>query len=221
MKLFSYEGRLQPGIIRYLLNTFHWHTFKSRKTLFESPNKCFLCSENTWPTSGPVFCPVQEAQPHFPYFNAKCSYKPKLPLAEESKIIVPQPNCNFAFAEVGPGSASTWLLHTCSLGPCSSLSSQASSLGWRHWDQTHFQASLAQPCPKARSSLSSALSPSWKPLEDGPSSIHRELWSGAQSMSLLVSICLPEQDLQSPVWRWFGAGNQWGVFRLVEPTVLA
>lgn len=119
-----------------LLNTFHWHTFKSRKTLFESPNKCFLCSENTWLTSGPVFCLVKEAQPHFPYFNAKCCYKRKLPLAEESKIIVPQLNCNFAFAEVGPGSASTWLPHTCSLGSCSSLSSQASSLGWRHWEQT-------------------------------------------------------------------------------------
>lgn len=149
MKLFSYEGHLQPGIIRYLLNTFHWHTFKSRKTLFESPNKCFLRSENTWPTSGPVFCLVKEAQPHFPYFNAKCSYKCKLPLAEESKIIVPQLNCSFAFAEVGPGSASTGLPHTCSLGPCSSLSSQASSLGWRHWEQTHIsRPASSNPAPR-------------------------------------------------------------------------
>ena len=85
----------------------------------------------------------------------------------------------------------------------------------------HFQASLAQPCPKARSSSSSALSPSWKLPEDGPSSIHRETWSGAWRTRLLVSICLPEQDLQSSVWRWLGAGNQWGVFRLAEPTVLA
>ena len=149
MKLFSYEGSLQPGIIRYLLNASHWHIFKSRKTLFESPNKCFLSSENTWPPSGPVFCLVQETQPHFPYFNTKCSYKLMLPLAEESKIIVPQPDSNLAFTEVGPGSASTRLPHTCSLGPCSSLSSQASSLGWRHWEQTHISRPASpSPAPK-------------------------------------------------------------------------
>lgn len=192
MKLFSYEGHLQPGIIRYLLNTFHWHTFKSRNTFLKAQISVFFAQENTWPTSGPVFCLVKEAQPHFPYFNAKCSYKCKLPLAEESKIIVPQLNCSFAFAEVGPGSASTGLPHTCSLGPCSSPVPRqvpwAGGTGSKHTLPGQPRPTL----PQGQVFSSSALSPSWKLLEDGPSSIHRELWSELQRMKLLVSICLPE-----------------------------
>lgn len=41
------EGHLQPCANRYLLNAFDGHTLKSRKKLFESPNKCFLSPENS------------------------------------------------------------------------------------------------------------------------------------------------------------------------------
>lgn len=52
------------------------------------------------------------------------------------------------------------------------------------------------------------------------SSHHGEQWSGTQRAWPMVCICLPEEeDLQSPVLRLFGANDQWGVFKLVEPTV--
>lgn len=75
------------------------------------------------------------------------------------------------------------------------------------------------PCPQAGPFSASALSPSWEPLPT-TSSHHRAQWSGTQKTWPVVCICLPEQeDLQSPDLRLFGANDQRGVFKLVEPTV--
>lgn len=101
----------------------------------------------------PCQLPCRRTPTHFPYFNAKCSSKHKLPLAEESKQFPARPNFTSAFANVGPGSAATAMPCTWGLGSCTSLSSQA-ALGWRHQEQTPYFSASFSTLPPGRAFLS-------------------------------------------------------------------
>lgn len=102
----------------------------------------------------PCQLPCTRTPTHFPYFNAKCSSKHKLPLAEESKQFPARPNFTSAFANVGPGSAATAMPCTWGLGSCTSPSSQAASPGLEApRTNTLFLSQLLHPAPRPGLSL--------------------------------------------------------------------
>ena len=127
-----------------------------------------------------------------------------------------QPSFTLAFAEVGPGSASTRRLHTCSLGCGTSPGSQV-ALGLRLAEQTLLPSKPPPPRPEAEPSSSSlthglgALG-GWQsppPPSTGSSD------GGPKGLGLRFASVSGR-----PVGLVFGAGDRWGVFKLVEPTVL-
>lgn len=188
------------------------------KKLFESPNQCFLSSENRWLKSGPVYCLVRETQHYCLCFNANRSFKHGLPLAEESKQLPAQSNLTPTFADVGPGSASTLMPHTCAWAPAPPWVPRQPWAGALR--TTLFPNKHPHPAPRQGLPLPlfwHLVGSLWRMAHIFPPQ-GAVVWDPGDLA--LVCICLlEEEDLRSQVLRVFGAGGQRGVFKLVEPIV--